>query len=116
MLERHLFGRPAKIGVGANRAAVAASYFERYGYVDPRSSTSNQKLCLEQKVESHLNLEKIGAVILDDGMQVLKLSSIFAFHCWNAVFIYISRCAIPHYFFSKYCYLIFLYNQPHLFL
>uniref|UniRef100_A0A2N9HJV3 tetraacyldisaccharide 4'-kinase n=1 Tax=Fagus sylvatica TaxID=28930 RepID=A0A2N9HJV3_FAGSY len=69
MLERHLFGRPAKIGVGANRAAVAASYFERYGYVDPRSSTSNQKLCLEQKVESHLNLEKIGAVILDDGMQ-----------------------------------------------
>lgn len=71
MLERHLFGRPAKIGVGANRAAVAASYFERYGYFDPRSSPSNQSLCLDQKVESHLNLEKIGAVILDDGMQVL---------------------------------------------
>lgn len=71
MLERHLFGRPAKIGVGANRAAVAASYFGRYGYFDPRSSPSNQSLCLDQKVESHLNLEKIGAVILDDGMQVL---------------------------------------------
>ncbi|KAK4576090.1 hypothetical protein RGQ29_026874 [Quercus rubra] len=69
MLERHLFGRPAKIGVGANRAAVAASYFERYGYFDPRISTSNQSPCLDQKVESHLNLEKIGAVILDDGMQ-----------------------------------------------
>ncbi|XP_075672278.1 putative tetraacyldisaccharide 4'-kinase, mitochondrial [Castanea sativa] len=69
MLERHLFGRPAKIGVGANRAAVAASYFERYGYFDPRSGTSNQSLCLDQKVERHLKLEKIGAVILDDGMQ-----------------------------------------------
>ncbi|XP_040990450.1 probable tetraacyldisaccharide 4'-kinase, mitochondrial isoform X1 [Juglans microcarpa x Juglans regia] len=68
MLGRHLLGGTAKIGVGANRAAVAASYFEKYGYVDPRSSTSYQRLCLN-KVESHLNSEKVGAVILDDGMQ-----------------------------------------------
>ncbi|KAG2678099.1 hypothetical protein I3843_12G130000 [Carya illinoinensis] len=68
MLGRHLLGGPAKIGVGANRAAVAAAYFEKYGYVDPRSSTSYQRLRLN-KVESHLNSEKVGAVILDDGMQ-----------------------------------------------
>lgn len=71
MLRRHLLGRPAKIGLGANRAAVAASYFEKYGYVDPRNSTYYQTLHLD-KVESHLNSEKVGAVILDDGMQVLS--------------------------------------------
>jgi hypothetical protein len=88
MLERHLFGTPAKIGVGANRAAIAACCFERYGYIDPRSSCDH-KLCLDKNVESQLNSEKIGAVILDDGMQVLKLCSLFSFCCWNAIFIYI---------------------------
>lgn len=76
MLGRHLLGGPAKIGVGANRAAVAAAYFEKYGYVDPRSSTSYQRLRLN-KVESHLNSEKVGAVILDDGMQVLSCAFCF---------------------------------------
>jgi hypothetical protein len=33
--------------------------------------------------------KKIGAVILDDGMQVLKLSSLFPVCRWNAFFIYI---------------------------
>lgn len=72
MLERHLIGKPAKIGVGANRAAVAACYFEIYGYSDPRSST-----CY------HLHSTKIGAVILDDGMQVLGccLSSFAMLEC-----------------------------------
>ncbi|XP_024160355.1 probable tetraacyldisaccharide 4'-kinase, mitochondrial isoform X1 [Rosa chinensis] len=65
MLHRHFLGRPVKIGVGAKRAAVAASFFERYGYVEPSSS----KLCHGQKVGSHLSSEKIGTVILDDGMQ-----------------------------------------------
>ncbi|ONI13333.1 hypothetical protein PRUPE_4G215900 [Prunus persica] len=71
MLHRHLLGRPVKIGVGAKRAAVAARFFERYGYVDP-SSTSKRSdgLCIEPKVGGHLSSEKIGAVILDDGMQV----------------------------------------------
>lgn len=111
MLERHLFGTPAKIGVGANRAAIAACCFERYGYIDPRSSTCDHKLCLEKNVESHLNSEKIGAVILDDGMQVLKLFSLFSFCCWNAIFIYICIYAAHILFSGKYCYLDFLYNQ-----
>lgn len=70
MLERHLLERPAKIGVGANRAATAASFIEKYGYVDPRDCASSQKNCINPKVGSHLKSGKIGAVILDDGMQV----------------------------------------------
>ncbi|KAL9444503.1 hypothetical protein AB3S75_017652 [Citrus x aurantiifolia] len=69
MLERHLLERPAKIGVGANRAATAASFIEKYGYVDPRDCASSQKNCINPKVGSHLKSGKIGAVILDDGMQ-----------------------------------------------
>lgn len=110
MLERHLFGTPAKIGVGANRAAIAACCFERYGYIDPRSSCDH-KLCLDKNVESYLNSEKIGAVILDDGMQVLKLSSLLPFCCWNAIFIYILICAALILFYGKYQYPNFLYNQ-----
>ncbi|KAI5333762.1 hypothetical protein L3X38_023894 [Prunus dulcis] len=70
MLHRHLLGRPVKIGVGAKRAAVAARFFERYGYVDPSSMIKGSDgLCIEPKVGGHLSSEKIGAVILDDGMQ-----------------------------------------------
>ncbi|CAL2254697.1 unnamed protein product [Prunus armeniaca] len=70
MLHRHLLGRPVKIGVGAKRAAVAAQYFERYGYVDPSfTSKHSDGLCIEPRVGGHLSSEKIGAVILDDGMQ-----------------------------------------------
>lgn len=58
MLQRQLLGRSAKVGVGANRAATAAYFFERYGYRDPTK-------------RSHLDVDKIGGVILDDGMQVL---------------------------------------------
>lgn len=105
MLERHLFGTPTKIGVGANRAAIAACCFERYGYIDPRSSTCDHKLCLDKNVESHLNSEKIGAVILDDGMQVLKLSSLFPVCRWNTFFIYIRICAARILFSGMYCYL-----------
>ncbi|XP_050109245.1 probable tetraacyldisaccharide 4'-kinase, mitochondrial isoform X2 [Malus sylvestris] len=70
MLRRHLLGRPVKIGVGANRAAIAALFFEKYGYVDPYS-TSNYAdgLNLGQKVGNHPSSETIGAVVLDDGMQ-----------------------------------------------
>ncbi|XP_057963305.1 probable tetraacyldisaccharide 4'-kinase, mitochondrial isoform X4 [Malania oleifera] len=49
MLQRHLLGTSARIGVGANRP------------------------CIDQEVELHLNSEKVGAVILDDGMQHLSL-------------------------------------------
>ncbi|KAM1952599.1 hypothetical protein ACFX15_007052 [Malus domestica] len=70
MLRRHLLGRPVKIGVGANRAAIAAHFFEKYGYVDPYS-TSNYAdgFNLGQKVGNHPSSETIGAVVLDDGMQ-----------------------------------------------
>ncbi|CAA7032410.1 unnamed protein product [Microthlaspi erraticum] len=47
MLERHVQGGPTKIGVGANRAATAASFLKK-------ARTSS---------------EKLGSVILDDGMQ-----------------------------------------------
>lgn len=80
MLHRHFLGRPVKIGVGAKRAAVAASFFERYGYVEPSSS----KLCHGQKVGSHLSSEKIGTVILDDGMQV----ELYAFNIFFPFWMY----------------------------
>lgn len=71
MLHRHLLGRPVKIGVGANRAAIAAHFFEKYGYVDPYSTSKYADgLNLGQKVGIHPSSQKIGAVVLDDGMQV----------------------------------------------
>lgn len=76
MLQRHLLGRPVKIGIGANRAAIAASFLRKYGYVDPRSNTCSYRISLDQRLQSHCNSEKIGAAILDDGMQVTTL---FAF-------------------------------------
>ncbi|KAF2314207.1 hypothetical protein GH714_024075 [Hevea brasiliensis] len=36
MLTRHLLGTPAKIGMGANRAATAACFLKQYGYIDPK--------------------------------------------------------------------------------
>lgn len=65
MLRRHLLGRSVKIGIGANRAAVAASFLEEYGYVDPHGNNT-----YSSRIQSHLDSEKIGAAILDDGMQV----------------------------------------------
>ncbi|XP_057963301.1 probable tetraacyldisaccharide 4'-kinase, mitochondrial isoform X3 [Malania oleifera] len=73
MLQRHLLGTSARIGVGANRFATAACFLERYGYVDPRNGVSFDRPCIDQEVELHLNSEKVGAVILDDGMQHLSL-------------------------------------------
>ncbi|XP_044480914.1 probable tetraacyldisaccharide 4'-kinase, mitochondrial [Mangifera indica] len=74
MLQRHLLGRPVKIGVGANRAATAASFFEKYGYVDPRGCRFSQRINIEEKVGDHLKSEQIAVVILDDGMQHWSLS------------------------------------------
>ncbi|ESQ47830.1 hypothetical protein EUTSA_v10020871mg [Eutrema salsugineum] len=68
MLERHLQGGPTKIGVGANRAATAALFFEKYGCANPSSIRTffDQSFETTQaKTISH----KIGSVILDDGMQ-----------------------------------------------
>lgn len=68
MLQRHLLGRPVKIGVGANRAATAASFIRKYGYVDPNKVL--ERLWVDSKCPSHFGTEKIGVAILDDGMQV----------------------------------------------
>lgn len=69
MLRRHLAGSLVKVGIGADRRATAAWYFNKYGYVGSRSSTLTEKRCLEQ-ARNHPKSEKIGAIILDDGMQV----------------------------------------------
>ncbi|KAG9442469.1 hypothetical protein H6P81_018323 [Aristolochia fimbriata] len=61
MLQGRLAGTSVKIGIGANRAATAASFLSEYGYVLQKCSQSS-------------NAGKIGAVILDDGMQHWSLS------------------------------------------
>lgn len=83
MLQRHLLARPVKIGVGANRAATAIMFFEKYGHLDCRGSKFFDRTYLDEKVESHISSEKIGAAILDDGMQVCQFLSysLPAFSC-----------------------------------
>lgn len=77
MLQRHLLGTSAKVGIGANRAAVASYFLEKYGCLDFNSSK-----CFNQKAVKQLESGKIGAVILDDGMQVVLL--FFSFICcWD---------------------------------
>lgn len=64
MLERHLFGTSAKVGVGRNRAEVAASIIKNFGH------SNSLKLLNGEKSKVNSDTEKIGVVILDDGMQV----------------------------------------------
>lgn len=66
MLERHLFGTSAKIGLGKNRAEVAASIIKKFGHANLPS------LLVGEKSEMNSKNEKVGVVILDDGMQVNK--------------------------------------------
>ncbi|PSS06128.1 Tetraacyldisaccharide 4'-kinase precursor [Actinidia chinensis var. chinensis] len=73
MLQRHLLGTSAKVGVGANRAAIAAGFLERYGYMDPHIGSCFGRHCSDQKRGRNSELDKIGAAILDDGMQHLSL-------------------------------------------
>ncbi|XP_061348916.1 probable tetraacyldisaccharide 4'-kinase, mitochondrial [Gastrolobium bilobum] len=68
MLRRHLLGTPTKFGVGANRAAVANHFIQKYGYIDTGNSSWYEKQYLDGKVQS-LDSEKIGVVVLDDAMQ-----------------------------------------------
>ncbi|XP_022139742.1 probable tetraacyldisaccharide 4'-kinase, mitochondrial isoform X2 [Momordica charantia] len=69
MLRRHLAGSPVKVGIGADRRATAAWYFNKYGYVGSQSSISADNHRSEQVRNQLTKSEKIGAVILDDGMQ-----------------------------------------------
>lgn len=75
MLRRHLAGSSVKVGVGADRRATAAWFFNKYGYVESQSSTLAEKYCLKQ-MGNLPKSEKIGAVILDDGMQVHHLPTL----------------------------------------
>ncbi|XP_078149426.1 tetraacyldisaccharide 4'-kinase family protein [Carex rostrata] len=68
MLERHLFGTSAKIGLGKNRAEVAASIIKKFGHANLPS------LLVGEKSEMNSKNEKVGVVILDDGMQHWSLS------------------------------------------
>ncbi|XP_047335029.1 probable tetraacyldisaccharide 4'-kinase, mitochondrial [Impatiens glandulifera] len=71
MLERHFSGTCVKIGIGANRAATAASFIERHGFVDPYK-TSLLMGC-SPKDRDVLELDRVGMIVLDDGMQHLSL-------------------------------------------
>lgn len=73
MLQRHLLGTSVRIGVGANRAATAARFLERYGYTDTHIGSCLKRCCSNQTTGSSLESDKIRAAILDDGMQHLSL-------------------------------------------
>ncbi|CAD6267170.1 unnamed protein product [Miscanthus lutarioriparius] len=67
MLRRRLSDTSAKIGVGANRTAVASSMLQEYGFTHHFQTT-----CAKKKLSSACKLEsgsRIGVAILDDGMQ-----------------------------------------------
>ncbi|XP_074370062.1 putative tetraacyldisaccharide 4'-kinase, mitochondrial isoform X2 [Apium graveolens] len=66
MLQRHFHATSARIGVGANRAAIATSFLQNYSYTHHRLSS-------QHIVPSVPNSSTIGVVILDDGMQHLHL-------------------------------------------
>lgn len=66
MLQRHFHGTSARIGVGANRAAIAASFLQKYVY----TQFPSERLSSQHIGPSVLNSSTIGVAILDDGMQV----------------------------------------------
>ncbi|KAJ0801842.1 putative tetraacyldisaccharide 4'-kinase [Helianthus annuus] len=69
MLQRHFNGTPVKIGVGANRAATAASFFQRHGFINPLDIA-----CVEVVPKTRVVSDKIGVAILDDGMQHISMA------------------------------------------
>ncbi|KAK9077559.1 hypothetical protein SSX86_005896 [Deinandra increscens subsp. villosa] len=70
MIQRHFSGTSVKIGVGANRAATAASFLHRHGFIYPLDIA-----CFEEGVpKTRAVSDKIGVAILDDGMQHISMS------------------------------------------
>ncbi|MQL69938.1 hypothetical protein Taro_002239, partial [Colocasia esculenta] len=69
MLHRRLLklDTPARIGVGANRVAIAADLLERYGHVCCNRLLG--KFLSKRKCRKHFVGSKIGVSILDDGFQ-----------------------------------------------
>jgi len=77
MLRRRLSDISAKIGVGANRTAVASSMLQEYGFIHHFQTTCAEKLSSAYKLESD---SRIGVAILDDGMQVhMEMHFVFFF-------------------------------------
>jgi tetraacyldisaccharide 4'-kinase len=78
MLRRRLSDTSAKIGVGANRTAVASSMLQEYGFIHHFQNTfAEKKLSSVCKLESG---NRIGVAILDDGMQVhMEMHFVFCF-------------------------------------
>ncbi|XP_028796755.1 probable tetraacyldisaccharide 4'-kinase, mitochondrial [Neltuma alba] len=69
MLRRHLSGTTVQFGVGANRAAVASHFIQKYGYINGYQSSWCEELCLSRKKESYRDSKKVGVAVLDDAMQ-----------------------------------------------
>lgn len=112
MLHRHLLQTSARIGVGANRIATAASMFERHGYVDS-CDTLSEKLSSPYKFESGPKDEKIGIVILDDGMQVSKIASSYSNALFYSIYFhlkcpYMRHCKEVSNLFIKYIMIVIL--------
>ncbi|KAI7731023.1 hypothetical protein M8C21_017417 [Ambrosia artemisiifolia] len=70
MLQRHFDGTSVKVGVGANRAATAASFLHRHEFINPLDIACFEEVVPKARVVS----DKIGVVILDDGMQHISLA------------------------------------------
>ncbi|XP_019240259.1 PREDICTED: probable tetraacyldisaccharide 4'-kinase, mitochondrial isoform X2 [Nicotiana attenuata] len=89
MLQRHLYGTPVKIGVGANRAVTAASFLKRYGHISPckHGNTDLGRLFSDNKKGNSSCCDQIGVAILDDGMQHISL--------WRDVEIVMVNAMIP---------------------
>nr|XP_018634278.1 probable tetraacyldisaccharide 4'-kinase, mitochondrial isoform X2 [Nicotiana tomentosiformis] len=89
MLQRHLYGIPVKIGVGANRAVTAASFLKRYGHISPckHGNTDLDRLFSDNKKGNSSYCDQIGVAILDDGMQHISL--------WRDVEIVMVNAMIP---------------------
>ncbi|KAI5012803.1 probable tetraacyldisaccharide 4'-kinase, mitochondrial isoform X1 [Hordeum vulgare subsp. vulgare] len=69
MLRRRLADTSTKIGIGANRAAVASSMLQKHGHVDPCDAFRREKFSSARNRAATSESAKIGLAILDDGMQ-----------------------------------------------
>ncbi|XP_060188099.1 probable tetraacyldisaccharide 4'-kinase, mitochondrial isoform X1 [Lycium barbarum] len=89
MLQRHLYGTPVKIGIGANRAGTASCFLKRYGHISPckHGDTDLERLLSDNKKGNSSYSDQIGISILDDGMQHISL--------WRDVEIVMVNAMIP---------------------
>jgi hypothetical protein len=77
MLQRRLADTTTKLGIGANRADVASSMLQKYGYVNPCDAFLREKLSSADNRMVNGTNAKIGVAIMDDGMQVSSIRGYF---------------------------------------